>query len=54
MNREQINYKFEYHEGYYAAGNNIPYDPEQTDAWKEGWLDGMASLNGDDELYGGW
>lgn len=42
--------KIEYHEGYYAAGNNIPFDEDQTEAWKEGWHDGYQSIYGDDDL----
>ena len=40
------NYKREYHEGYYAAGNNIPFDENKSQAWKDGWNDGFESING--------
>lgn len=40
--------KLEYHEGYYAAGNDIPYDENASEAWKEGYRDGCASLFGDE------
>ena len=46
MNDELI----EYHEGYYAAGNGIPYDEHASEAWKEGYGDGIATLYGDDEF----
>lgn len=46
---DKMIYKFEYHEGYYAAGNNISYDENKSDAWKEGYADGIASLYGDEE-----
>ena len=41
-------WKLEYHEGYYAAGNEIPFDESKSDAWKEGYRDGEATLYGDD------
>ena len=44
MNNEYMKRKFEYHEGYYAVGNNIPYDENQTDSWKEGYRDGYYSI----------
>ena len=37
--------KIEYHEGYFCAGNGIPFDENQSEAWKEGYQDGMATLN---------
>ena len=43
-----MDYKIEYHEGYYAAGNGIPYDDAWSDAKKEGFRDGIASLYGDE------
>ena len=41
---EFSNKKLEYHDGYYCAGNNIPYDKNQTESWKEGWKDGYYSI----------
>lgn len=46
---KRMNYKLEYHEGYYAAGNGIPYDEAWSNARKEGYCDGIASLYGNDE-----
>lgn len=40
------NYKFEYHEGVYAAGNDIPFDENKSQAWQDGWKDGNATING--------
>ena len=50
-----LEYKLEYHEGYFAAGNNIPYSEDKTEAWKEGYRDGKATLYGgdEDEVYKG-
>ena len=44
---EEEKRKFEYHEGYFCAGNGIPFDENQSEDWKEGYQDGMATLNGD-------
>ena len=46
---DYLEYKLEYHEGYFAAGNNIPYSEDKTEAWKEGYRDGKATLYGGDE-----
>lgn len=42
--------KVEYHEGYYAAGNNIPFDENKSQEWKDGWNDGFESIYGDTDL----
>lgn len=39
--------KLEYHEGYYAAGNGIPFDASWSAAQQEGYADGILSLYGD-------
>ncbi|MBQ6520570.1 MAG: hypothetical protein IJI14_17815 [Anaerolineaceae bacterium] len=39
--------KFEYHEGFYAAGNGIPFDASWSAARQEGYQDGIQSLYGD-------
>lgn len=44
-----INYKIEYHEGYYSVGNNIPFDNNKSEAWKEGYIDGEYSIYGESE-----
>lgn len=44
---EEEKRKIEYHEGYFCAGNGIPFDENQSEDWKEGYLDGMATLNCD-------
>ena len=44
---EEEKRKIEYHEGYFCAGNGIPFDENQSEDWKEGYQDGMATLNGD-------
>ena len=41
---EHFKEKLDYHEGYYCARNNIPYDKNQTESWKEGWRDGYYSI----------
>lgn len=41
----ESDYKLEYHEGYYAAGNGIPFDESWSDAKKEGYRDGKATIN---------
>ena len=46
---EDFDRKLEYHEGYYAAGNDIPYDENASEAWKEGYYDGYLALFGDDD-----
>ena len=43
--------KLEYHEGFYAAGNDIPYDENASEAWKEGYRDGCEALYGDDDYH---
>ena len=48
MTEEEIR-KIEYHEGYFCAGNGIPFDENQSENWKEGWSDGWNSLYGDDD-----
>ncbi len=50
MPKEEIR-KIEYHEGYFCAGNGIPFDENQSEDWKEGWNDGWHSLYGDDDYY---
>ena len=42
--------RFEYHEGYYAAGNGVSFDEHQSEAWKEGYRDGFKTIYGDDDL----
>ena len=49
MTKEEMR-KIEYHEGYFCAGNGIPFDENQSEDWKEGYLDGMATLNCDQEI----
>ena len=49
ISEKLMEYKIEYHEGYYAAGNNIPFDESWSEARKEGYRDGIASLYGDDD-----
>lgn len=49
INDDFIKYKMEYHDGYYSAGNNIPYDKNKSELWKEGYKDGYYSLY--DEEY---
>lgn len=44
----ESDYKLEYHEGYYAAGNGIPFDESWSDAKKEGYRYGKRTINGDD------
>ena len=44
-------FNIEYHEGYYAVGNNIPFDENKSKDWKEGWNDGWHALYGDDDYY---
>lgn len=44
---EEEKRKIEYHVGYFCAGNGIPFDENQSEDWKEGYQDGMATLNGD-------
>ena len=29
-------FNMEYHEGFYAVGNNIPFDENKSKDWKEG------------------
>ena len=33
--------KIEYLEGYLCAVNNVPFDENQSEAWKEGYKDGL-------------
>lgn len=44
---EKMKWKIEYHDGYYSAGNDIPFDENKSMAWKEGCWDGMATLMGE-------
>ena len=44
------NYKVEYLIGYMAAGNGIPFDENQSNAWKDGWNDSYEGMYGDDDL----
>ena len=37
----------EYLEGYMAAGNGIPFDENQSKAWKDGWNDSYEGMYGD-------
>lgn len=39
--------KLEYHEGYYAAGNGIPFDESWSPAQQEGYHDGIQSIYGE-------
>ena len=41
----ESDWKMEYHEGYYAAGNGIPFDESWSDAKNEGSRDGKATIN---------
>ena len=43
--------KLQYHEGFYAAGNAIPWDENASDDWKEGYVDGEYSLYGESEHH---
>lgn len=43
-------FNFEYHEGYYAVGNGIPFDKNQSKDWQEGWKDGYYSLYDDNYI----
>ena len=40
----ESDYKLEYHEGYYAAGNDISFDESWSDSKKEGYRDGKRAL----------
>ena len=40
----KMQYKMEYHEGYYAAGNGIAFDETKSKAWQEGYDDGIAAI----------
>lgn len=44
-------FNMEYHEGFYAVENNIPFDENKSKDWKEGWNDGWYSLYSDDDYY---
>lgn len=46
ISESYLKYKFEYHEGFYAAGNGIPFDKSWSHARQEGYLDGIQSLYG--------
>lgn len=48
---EVVKYRLEYHDGYFSAGNDIPFDENQSEAWKEGYRDGWESLYGDDDKW---